>query len=158
MPLLFNCENCIQAGLWEWCLQAPQPQMPLGWTSASLRSPQRRKRTSSCYARLTLLGERRNPASEPSVECVKYASGETGSSGKSRNRFNKVTYNPVETARADGLCVMCTLPGDKGCFFLSWISLHISTILISPQYPFLYFIFCHQCLWISQRPYLFSPL
>lgn len=113
-----NYKNCIQPGLWECRLQAPQPQMPLGWTSGSLQSSQRRKYTSSCYTRLILLGERRNPASEPSVECVKYAFGETRGSGESRNRFNNIIYSPVKTARVDGLYVVCILPRDKGFFFL----------------------------------------
>lgn len=116
MPSLFNYKNCIQAGLWECCVPAPQPQMPLGWTSGSRQSSQRRKYTSSCYSRLILFGERGSAASEPSVECVKYAYGKTGDSRKSGNRFDKIMCMPVVTARVDGLCVTCTLPGDKEHF------------------------------------------
>lgn len=114
MPSWFNYKNCIQAGSWVCCL--PQPQTPLGWTSGSLQSSQRRKYTSSCYTRLILHGERGSTASEPFVECIKYADGETGGSRKSGNRFTKIMYTPVETARVDWLCGVCTLPGDNKYF------------------------------------------
>lgn len=140
MPLLFNYKNCIQTGLWGCCLPAPQPQMPLGWTSGSLHSFQRRKYTSSCYSRLILLGERRNTESEPFVECVKYAYGETGGSRKRGNRFNKIVRTPVETARVGGLCVACALPGDKEYFCPELPYMSVPSMFLNNAYYLIYFL------------------
>ena len=114
----------MQTGLWKSYLLAPSPQMPLGLTSGSLQSSQRRKHTFSCCTRPILLRERKTPQQVTSQGHLRYVLGIWTAARRVEvdiiNSLAPIWPTPIETTRGPWIRLFQFAQGWGCCFVLNY--------------------------------------